>query len=179
MNQDLGELEKLADDRWQVRYTRTLGHPPEKVWHALTEPEHLDAWFPTTIDGERKAGAPLSFHFREHEADDFDGRMLTYEPPKVLELMWGEDRLRFELHPAGDATELVLLVTTAERGKLARDGAGWHQKLDELRSHLDGEAVAADAASTWKSLFERYQERFGREASAIGPPEGMGDDSAT
>jgi uncharacterized protein YndB with AHSA1/START domain len=168
MNQDLGELEQVAGDRWQVRYVRYLKHTPEKVWRAVTEPEHLDAWFPTTVDGERKAGAPLTFHFREHEADDFAGEMLTFEPPTLLELMWGEDRLRFELHPDGDGTELVFTATMVERGKLARDGAGWHQKLDALAAHLDG----GTAASEWKPLFEQYQERFGPEASTMGPPEG-------
>ncbi len=35
-----------------VRFSRRLPHPPEKVWRALTEAEHLAAWFPTTVEGE-------------------------------------------------------------------------------------------------------------------------------
>ena len=37
-----------------------------KVWRALTEAEHLAAWFPTTVEGDYAvAGAPLRFSFRE------------------------------------------------------------------------------------------------------------------
>ena len=58
-----GTLDTLQDGRSQLRFTRALAHPPEKVWAAITEPEHLAHWFPTTIDGERAAGAPLRFTF--------------------------------------------------------------------------------------------------------------------
>ncbi|HKC74762.1 MAG TPA: SRPBCC domain-containing protein [Chloroflexota bacterium] len=47
-----GQLEHI-DGRWQLRFTRKLAHPPEKVWRALTEPAHLAAWFPTDIEGAR------------------------------------------------------------------------------------------------------------------------------
>ena len=40
-----GRLEQLEDGRWRLRFTRTLEHPPEKVWRAITEPEHLAHWF--------------------------------------------------------------------------------------------------------------------------------------
>ena len=46
-----GELEQRSDGRWRLRFTRALAHPPEKVWRAITEPEHLAQWFPTTIEG--------------------------------------------------------------------------------------------------------------------------------
>jgi len=31
-----GMLERLEDGRWQLRFTRTLPHPQEKVWRAVT-----------------------------------------------------------------------------------------------------------------------------------------------
>src|SRR5580704_11908986 len=48
-----GELERCGD-RWKLRFTRELAHPAEKVWRAVTEPAHLDAWFPA--DHRRVAG---------------------------------------------------------------------------------------------------------------------------
>src|SRR6266542_177287 len=104
----LGRLEP-AGDRWQIRFTRDLPHPPEKVWRAITEPEHLVAWFPTTIDGERAAGAKLRFTFPFDEAPDMDGEMLVYDPPSVMELRWGDDTLRLELTPTDDGTRLTLV----------------------------------------------------------------------
>ena len=56
---DLGTLER-AGDHSVLRYRRRLSHPPDKVWRALTEDEHLTAWFPTTVEGRRAAGAPCT-----------------------------------------------------------------------------------------------------------------------
>jgi uncharacterized protein YndB with AHSA1/START domain len=72
-----GDLEQQADGRWQLRFTRTLAHPVEKVWRAITEPEHLEHWFPSTIEGERTAGAPLRFSFPGDSVDPIDGEMLA------------------------------------------------------------------------------------------------------
>ncbi len=55
---ELGTLTRQGD-RWMLSFTRRLAHPREKVWRAVTEPEHLAAWYPQEIVGERRAGAPL------------------------------------------------------------------------------------------------------------------------
>src|SRR4051812_36701561 len=123
-----GELEQCGD-RWQLRFTRRLAHTPERVWRALTESEHLAAWFPADIVGERAAGAALRFDFRNGEGPTTAGEMLAYEPPKLLELSWGGDVLRFELEPDGDGCVLPFIDTFDELGKAARDAAGWHSCL--------------------------------------------------
>ncbi len=61
------------DGRWELRFERSLDHPVDRVWTAITEPEGLAAWFPFDIEGERAAGAALRFVFREGEGDDFEG----------------------------------------------------------------------------------------------------------
>jgi uncharacterized protein YndB with AHSA1/START domain len=157
-----------ADDNWQIRFTRSLPHPPEKVWRAITETEHLKAWFPDTVVGAFAPGAELRF---EYAAGSFDGRVITMDPPKLLEILWGTDTLRFELRPDGAGTELVFTDTITEVGKAARDTAGWHGCLDRLESALSGSPSAANA--DWKVLNDLYAERFGPEAATIGPPEGM------
>lgn len=164
-----GTLEPVGD-HWRVRFTRALPHPPEKVWRALTEPEHLAAWFPTEIIGERADGAALRFEFRDGEGPGFDGTMITYDPPRVLEFFWGEDRLRFELEPTEQGTVLTLIDTVEELGKAARDAAGWHYCLDRLGFALAGTPREPD--ESWKELNDVYVERFGPAASTIGPPEG-------
>jgi uncharacterized protein YndB with AHSA1/START domain len=96
----------------------------------MTEPEQLAGWFPTTIDGTMKAGATLSFSFRQVPIDPMVGALVAFDPPSLLELRWGDDTLRFELKANGESTELELTVTFPEYGKAARDGAGWHVCLD-------------------------------------------------
>jgi len=168
-----GTIEQLDDGRWQLRFTRVLAHPQEKVWRAITEPEHLANWFPTTIDGERRAGAALRFGFPEEiDIEPIDGEMLAYEPMSLMELQWGPDVVRLELEPHEQGTLLRLLDTLEERGKGARDGAGWHACLDGLEAFLNGDARSRDQLDTWSDVQAHYIESFGPEAATIGPPEG-------
>ena len=55
-----GTLEQ-AGPRWRLRFTRELDHPVPRVWQAVTEPAHLEAWFPQRVTGDWVAGAPLTF----------------------------------------------------------------------------------------------------------------------
>ncbi len=154
-----------------LRYRRRLAHPQEKVWSALTEDAHLAGWFPTTIEGSRTAGAPLHFSFRESEGEPFDGEMLAFDPPSLMELRWADDILRFELEPEGSGCILRLTVTFPEYGKAARDAAGWHVCLEQLAHALDGTAPPWRPPDRWRAVHRGYVERLGPEASAIGPPE--------
>jgi uncharacterized protein YndB with AHSA1/START domain len=164
-----GQLVAVGD-HWQIRFTRTLAHAPEKVWRAITDPEHRTAWFPDTSIGDfETVGARLKFAY---PGGDFDGEVLAANPPKLLELRWGTDILRFELQPDGTGTVLVFSDTITEVGKGARDTAGWHVCIDRLESALDGSSP--DGNPDWKVLNARYVERFGPEASTMGPPEGHG-----
>jgi uncharacterized protein YndB with AHSA1/START domain len=163
---DLGVLAPEGD-RYTLTFTRRLEHPPEKVWRAVTEPEHMAAWFPDRMVGDRRAGAKL--RFVTSGDDGFDGEMLVFDPPKVMELAWGEDRLRFELRPDGSGTVLTLTDTFGELGKAARDAAGWHECLDRLGNELDGTAQP-EWGTNWRAVNARYVERLGPEASTIGPP---------
>jgi len=172
----LGQLTEL-EGRWQLRFTRKLPHPPEEVWRALVEPEHLETWFPTTIEGDRAEGAPLKFSFRDGEAPPMHGEMITYLPHSVLELKWGEDILRFELEPDEGGCVLTLLDTFDELGRAARDAAGWHVCLDSLANDVDGEDPSGDEDGAWKEVHARYVEVLGQEAATIGPPEEFLDKS--
>src|ERR1700737_1364869 len=150
-----GTLEQTDDGPSRLRFVRILPHPPERVWRAITEPDELIHWFPTTIEGERAAGAALRFSFPQGQAPPFDGAMLAYEEGRMLEFSGGPDILRLELRPAPEGTELTLLDTLDEHGKAARDGAGWHACLDGLERSLQGGAADSDA---WRALRDHYVE---------------------
>jgi uncharacterized protein YndB with AHSA1/START domain len=167
---DLGQLERL-DDRVRVTFTRRYRCSAPTLWRALTEPDHLAAWFPTTIEGDRVAGARLHFGFRNGEAPPFDGELVVFEPPSVLELRWGDELLRFELGPRPEAVELTFSATFEELGKVARDGAGWHACLDLLGYEVAGRVPPWSSPDRWREVHPAYVDRFGPEASAIGPPE--------
>jgi uncharacterized protein YndB with AHSA1/START domain len=165
----LGTLERHGDVAI-LRYRRHLAHPRPKVWRALSEPEQLAGWFPTTIDGALTAGAPLSFAFRDVAIDPMAGEMLEFDPPSVMELRWGDDTLRFELRDDGDHTVLDLTVTFPEYGKAARDGAGWHVCLEYLTQVVAGTRAPEREDDLWRAVHPDYVDRFGPDASSIGPP---------
>ena len=76
--------------------------------------------------------------------------MLAFEPPSLMELRWGPDIVRLELRPTATGTELTLLDTLDERGKAARDGAGWHTCLNGLEAALSGDPGARDEMGSWQ-----------------------------
>ena len=85
---------EMTDGRPTLRLERRLAHPVAAVWSALTEPAELARWFPSTIDGELREGARLSFSFPEHhEVPDMEGRVTDLDPPRALAFFWGGNML--------------------------------------------------------------------------------------
>jgi len=166
---EFGTLER-GEGTVTVRFTRLLPHPPAKVWRALTQAEDLAAWFPTTVDGELTPGAALRFSFREVPVPPMDGRLIAIEPVRLLEFVWGDETLRFELRPHESGTTLAFSATFAELGKAARDAAGWHVCLDELGYCLGGSPAPWPSDERWRLVHPRYAAEFGPDAAAIGPP---------
>lgn len=163
-----GELEQ-AGNRWRLRFTRQLAHSPQRVWEAITRPEHLKAWFPQEVVGSWEKGARLQFKSTYAEAN-FEGEVLAVDPPKLLEFGWGTDTLRFEIVPSRSGSVLTLTDTFDERGKAARDAAGWHVCLDALELTLDGKPSSDSPGENWDEVHADYLNAFGPEASTIGPP---------
>jgi len=155
---DLGTL-RHDGERYVLRYERRYRHPPEKVWRALVEPEELRHWFPTRIDGERRAGARLSFVFEGGEAPTLGGELRVFEPPHTLEYTWDDEVLRWELSATDEGSLLVFTTTFEARAKAPRDAAGWHLCLQGLARRLD---LAQNQAPTpWVALYEAYTRTIG------------------
>lgn len=163
-----GTLER-SGDAWRLVFVRPLAHPVERVWRAVTETEHLKAWFPQPISGEFVTGAELTFHSEYAGVVDFHGTVLIADPPHLLEYTWGDDTLRIEIAPDGDGCILTFSDTITELGKAARDGAGWHVCLDGLVADLEG-GPAPTMPDAWQAVHPDYVSRFGPEASTLGPP---------
>jgi uncharacterized protein YndB with AHSA1/START domain len=164
-----------VDGRPTLRFERRLRHAPEKVWRAITDPAELTHWFPQDLDGSFAPGASLRFVFRGEPPvldgeviEDFRGEVLEIDPPRTLAYTWGDDVLRWTITPDGDGCLLTLTDTLAERGKAARDGAGWAVCLEGLQARLDG--TAGPAGDRWKELYENYQRAFGPEAASAALP---------
>jgi uncharacterized protein YndB with AHSA1/START domain len=165
---DHGTLEKLDDTTARITFVRDLKHGREKVWGALTEPDQLEKWFPSTIDGDRRAGAPLKFVFPFEDAPVMEGTMRVCDPPSVIEFDWGGDVIRIELTEHDGGTRLTLTDTFTEYAKAARDSGGWHACLDNLGYALAGRPKQDD---NWKTITPWYIEHYPPEATTAPMPD--------
>ena len=92
-----------------------LGHPPEKVWRALTEPALLAEWLLPTIGLRLEPGA--AFTLRTQPQPGWDGtvscRFLEIEPNRRLSYTWTVPFLHtvvtFTLTPIETGTRLSVV----------------------------------------------------------------------
>jgi uncharacterized protein YndB with AHSA1/START domain len=130
-------------------FRRVYRHAIEHVWDAISTPEGLREWLLCThaeIGG--RVGARIEL-VSGPAAYRSTGTILAWDPPRLLEYEWnvapvpemprGERAIfRYELTPAGDATEVVVtyrrITMQTARGFLP----GLHAFLDRLEAQLDG-----------------------------------------
>jgi len=90
------------DGKPALRFERRYRHPMERVWRAISDPSEMAQWYPANAEGDRAAGAELTFIDEAQRAaaresggpTRADGPMLrgtviTYGPPKVFSFTWG------------------------------------------------------------------------------------------
>jgi len=151
-------IEKNAG-RVLVKFERRMAHPVEKVWRALTERDQLNEWFPSDIGVDAIApDSALHFTFRKDEGPDGEGKVLEFDPPRLLVLTWYDAVLRFELTPTDDGGCVLVMSHDVEDDGVrpARDSGGWEfciSKLDEL---LGGPAVADRTEAEWKQVNDHF-----------------------
>jgi len=144
-------------NRSEVRLTRLLPGPIERVWDYLTVPEKRARWFAAGAT-EQKAGGKIVFAMHhanlapnETPPDEykqvqdpgitFEGRVLRCEPPRLLVFTFGSDdsEVTFELTPQGKQVLFVIThrVSGDELPELPNYGSGWHTHVSLLVALLE------------------------------------------
>jgi uncharacterized protein YndB with AHSA1/START domain len=153
---------ETIDGKPAVRFERRYPHPVERVWRAVTEPEELAHWFPTTVEVDRREGGEMVFTFPDGDMEPMEGKVTELEPPRRFAFLWGEEHLRIELEPDGEGCRLRFTHLLSTREQASRDAAGWHVCLDRLEGSLSGaggEAPGTGVTSEWSDLYDEYQRR--------------------
>jgi uncharacterized protein YndB with AHSA1/START domain len=128
------------DGRPTVRIERRYPHPIDKVWRAVTTPEHLGQWFPSPVELELRPGGAMRFSaFAGVPAAT--GTVDIVDEPRRLTFTWGADRLTFELVPDGDGTTFALTHSFDDRYGAPSFATGWEFCLTGLRSVLAGDPL--------------------------------------
>lgn len=165
-----GAQVKKNGENWTLIIVRDLRHPPEKVWQAITDPEHLREWAPFDADTDLSTagttvklttvGAPGP-HVTETKVTRADA-------PRLLEYNWGGFDMRWELEPVGEGTRLTLW-TNINRRFISMGAAGWHICFDVLDHLLSGTPIGRIVGPEvmkfdgWQRLNAEYAKQFGVE----------------
>jgi len=150
-------------ENWTLILVRELRHAPEKVWQALTDPEHLREWAPFNVNGSLAKVGTVNLTWigtpTPHET-----KVTRADAPKVLEY----NDTRWELEAFSGGTRLTLW-TNIDRRFISMGAAGWHIAFDVLDRLLGGnpiERIAGAQAmkfSGWQRLNAEYAKLFGIE----------------
>jgi uncharacterized protein YndB with AHSA1/START domain len=164
------QIHKSEALNWELVVVRELRHSPEKVWLAITDPEHLREWAPFDAD-KSLATAGVNVKLTTVNAPQThitETRIMRAEAPHFLEYMWGANPMRWELEPIPGGTRLTL-STAINRNFISMGAAGWHVCLDVLDHLLAGDPigrlVGTDTMkfSGWQRLTNEYAQTFGLE----------------
>ena len=141
-----------------LRFEIVYPHPPDRVWHALTNPAALADWL---MPNDFQPILGHRFRFRTDPAPGFDGiihcQVTELDPPRRLAFTWKTAALDtlviLTLEPAPDGTRLTL-EHKGFRGLKARLigsilGRGWKGRLlgVKLPAFLGQQKVEAAHAS--------------------------------
>jgi uncharacterized protein YndB with AHSA1/START domain len=167
----------LSEDGELVTLTffRRLEHAPELVWDAIATPDGLREWLLCTrahIEGHVGGRIDLVSGPPGYRST---GRILAWEPPRLLEYEWnvepvpemprGEHAIfRYELRPAGEATELVVTYRRITRQTARGFLPGLHAFLDRLEAQLDGRALP-----DWLARFAELRAEYPEWSSHAAP----------
>ncbi|AXK46640.1 SRPBCC family protein [Brachybacterium saurashtrense] len=127
-----------VDGGTDIVVRRRYPHPIERVWRAVTETEHLAAWFPGAPEFDLRVGGTVRFAEFAGDPAEF-GEVLALEPPRLLRFTWDTDVVTLEFAPAGEGTELVLTNRLADRPAAASVATGWEACLGLLTAVVAGE----------------------------------------
>jgi uncharacterized protein YndB with AHSA1/START domain len=136
----------------RIERTVELGHPPGKVWAALTTAEGLGTWFGNEATIDLRPGGAARMRWANGTAVEM--RVERVEEPTVFAFTWPiyglpEDDPRrtyveFTLQPAGEGTRLTVVESgfaqlPEDAYRKAYDGNtdGWAKELAELADYLD------------------------------------------
>lgn len=149
-------LSVAEHDTFTVRRTIRIAASVEKVWSAVTEPEHISRWFGRTVFVGNGVGAQGTVTWPDEPAIPI--RVEEVDRPRLISYRWCNDDaaetvpsefdaehstvFTFTLEPVADGTQLTVVETGFETtvdpaGNLESHRLGWDEQLDRLVAALE------------------------------------------
>ncbi len=122
---------------------RDIGHPPEKLWRALTQPHLMEEWL---MKNDFKPQVGHRFNLRGEWGGVLDCEVLSLEPPRSLSYSWNfkhDD-------PAYDLTSVVTFTLTPTP-------TGTHLRMEQAGFRPDQKQAFGGAHAGWKSFLDNLE----------------------
>ena len=146
----------IDESQFSVRRTIHIAAPVEKVWAAVTEPEHISKWFGRADFDGAGVGATGTLTFDGYGAVPI--RVEAIDEPRMVSYRWGNDDasgvlpeqlddhatvFTFTLEPMSNGTQLTVVetgfdVTSDPAANMEAHREGWNGELDKLVALLEG-----------------------------------------
>lgn len=143
-------------DTFTVRRTIWIAAPLQKVWAAVTEPDHISRWFGRIVLVGEGVGARGTIAWPDQDAVPI--RVEAMDPPRSVTYRWCNDDTNgtpaevddapstvftFSLESTAHGTQLTVEesgfeMTANPAGNLENHRQGWDGELDKLASLLEG-----------------------------------------
>lgn len=162
MDDRLGEITPC----YMVRFQRQSRHSAERLWRAITEPAEVSKWmdFPARVD--LRVGGEWHLDFSKMKpGDGLPCVIVRIEPERVLSYAFGLSVIEWTLEDTADGCRYTFLQNgLVDRGENEEElSAGWHEALDCLDLHLDGQTISeAEQKANWRRLKPPYREQLDR-----------------
>jgi len=159
VNETSNPASVVDEETFAVRRTIRITASVDKVWRAVTEPEHISRWFGRTVLAGSGVGATGTMTFPDYGSIPL--RVEEYDEPRLVSYCWGNDDAQnarpdvldpatstvftFTLEPVDGGTQLTVVETGFERtsaplANLESHREGWNQELDKLVVLVESEA---------------------------------------
>jgi uncharacterized protein YndB with AHSA1/START domain len=145
----------VDEGQFTVRRTIRIAAPIEKVWSAVTRPEHISQWFGKAVIDGTGVGARGTLTFEGYGAVPL--RIEALDEPRLVSYRWGNDDasgvmpddvdehstvFTFTLEPTADGTRLTVVETGFEAtsdpaANMESHRGGWDEELDKLVALLE------------------------------------------
>lgn len=148
----------VDEETFSVRRTIRIAAGVDKVWRAVTEPEHISRWFGRTVLTGSGVGATGTMTFPDYETIPL--RVEAYDEPHLVSYGWNNDDAQqtrregfdpstatvvtFTLEAVDGGTQLTVVETGFDRtsaplSNLENHREGWDLELDKLVALLEGD----------------------------------------
>lgn len=156
VNMTDNEASVVDESTFSVRRTIRIAASLDKVWQAVTEPEHISRWFGQAVLDGSGVGATGTLTFPEYGSIPL--RIEAREEPNLIAYRWGNDDalggptadleggstvFTFTLEEVAGGTQLTVVETGFEHtsdpiANRESHRTGWDSELDKLVALLEG-----------------------------------------